>query len=212
MDHKETDWIENGDMNGDSDMETMEDFPPDMGYRNRKKRREAPLSYLVIGFIAIVCLIAIFAIFFRSCGKKGTEEINSILGRLDQLEEKIPQYAEIGNKIDRLESKVKGLQESMSKSDREGTILKTEFGTLNKQMGILKEEFSSISSKINTQGNVQKKKASQVKGNYHEVQKGETLYGIANKYGMTVEELRSMNNISKGDAIVIYPGQKILVK
>lgn len=42
----------------------------------------------------------------------------------------------------------------------------------------------------------------------HEVQKGETLYGIAKKYNTTIEELVQLNpEVSKG----IQPGQKIIV-
>jgi len=82
---------------------------------------------------------------------------------------------------------------------------------INKQVGTLKEELSSVSSKLIIPETAQKKAASQVKGNYHEVQLGETLYGIAKKYGLSVEELSSMNNFSKGRT-VIYPGQRISVK
>jgi LysM repeat protein len=44
---------------------------------------------------------------------------------------------------------------------------------------------------------------------YHTVQKGETLYGISKKYGMSVEELRKLNNLSKDPSL--RTGQKLLV-
>jgi LysM repeat protein len=44
---------------------------------------------------------------------------------------------------------------------------------------------------------------------YHTVQKGETLYGISKKYGITAEELRKLNNLSAGQPLRI--GQKLLV-
>jgi membrane-bound lytic murein transglycosylase D len=44
---------------------------------------------------------------------------------------------------------------------------------------------------------------------YHTVQKGETLYGISKKYGMSVEELQRLNNLSAGKTL--RTGQKILV-
>jgi LysM repeat protein len=44
---------------------------------------------------------------------------------------------------------------------------------------------------------------------YHTVQRGETLLKIGKKYGITVEELRKLNNLSKDQSIRI--GQKLLV-
>ncbi|MBF0204362.1 MAG: LysM peptidoglycan-binding domain-containing protein [Desulfamplus sp.] len=45
---------------------------------------------------------------------------------------------------------------------------------------------------------------------YHTVAKGDTLYGISNKYNTTVDQLRAMNKMTKDDAIII--GQRIVVK
>ncbi|MDN3639217.1 peptidoglycan DD-metalloendopeptidase family protein [Simiduia curdlanivorans] len=42
---------------------------------------------------------------------------------------------------------------------------------------------------------------------YHLVQKGDTLYSIAWRYGVDYKELSARNGISKG--YIIYPGQKI---
>ena len=44
---------------------------------------------------------------------------------------------------------------------------------------------------------------------YHEVKKGETITGIAKRYGMTVEELRKINNLSPKAALAV--GQKLIV-
>jgi LysM repeat protein len=41
------------------------------------------------------------------------------------------------------------------------------------------------------------------------VRSGETLWGISRRYGLTVEELRNLNNLSPG--VAIYPDQKLLV-
>ena len=45
---------------------------------------------------------------------------------------------------------------------------------------------------------------------YHIVQKGETLYRIANQYGISVEELMNLNNIKNSSQI--QAGQKLIVK
>jgi lipid-binding SYLF domain-containing protein len=50
----------------------------------------------------------------------------------------------------------------------------------------------------------------QGEGLYHVVERGDTLYGISQKYGIPVAELRRLNNIKEGQAI--YPGQKIMLQ
>ena len=44
---------------------------------------------------------------------------------------------------------------------------------------------------------------------YYTVEVGDSLYGIANKYGMTVEELKKLNNLQNN---LLSIGQKLIVK
>lgn len=48
------------------------------------------------------------------------------------------------------------------------------------------------------------------KKRYHEVQKGETLFRIARKYGISVDDLRRTNNLPAGATVV--RGQKLLIE
>jgi LysM repeat protein len=43
----------------------------------------------------------------------------------------------------------------------------------------------------------------------HEVQNGDSLYSIAVAYGLTINQLKTINNLSSND---IYVGQKLLIK
>lgn len=45
--------------------------------------------------------------------------------------------------------------------------------------------------------------------NFHEVQPGETLYGIAKKHGVTVDDLKRWNNLGDG---TLKPGQLLVLK
>lgn len=45
-------------------------------------------------------------------------------------------------------------------------------------------------------------------GTYYEVQKGDTLWSIANKYKVTVSKLKDINNLTNN---LIYVGQKLLI-
>jgi LysM repeat protein len=44
---------------------------------------------------------------------------------------------------------------------------------------------------------------------YHEVRAGETLYSIARRYGLKVDELRQLNKLTPD--VVIHPGDKLVV-
>lgn len=48
-----------------------------------------------------------------------------------------------------------------------------------------------------------------VNDNYYIVKAGDTLYSIANKYGLTVDELKKINNLSTNNLGI---GQKLLIK
>lgn len=53
------------------------------------------------------------------------------------------------------------------------------------------------------------KKAEPAKTAYHRVRKGDTLSSIANRYGVSVTELRDWNKI--GNRKSIQPGQKLRI-
>jgi membrane-bound lytic murein transglycosylase D len=53
------------------------------------------------------------------------------------------------------------------------------------------------------------KPAVSTKKEYHTVQKGETLYRISKKNGISIEELRKLNNLSADQPL--RTGQKLLV-
>ncbi len=53
----------------------------------------------------------------------------------------------------------------------------------------------------------EKKEEKAAKPQIHKVRAGETLYRISRRYGITVEQLRKINNL--GPNAKIYPGQEI---
>ena len=54
-------------------------------------------------------------------------------------------------------------------------------------------------------------KPEMVKLIFHRVEKGETLYRISRKYGISVEELQKMNDMKKDD-LLINVGQELIVR
>ncbi|MCK5186168.1 MAG: LysM peptidoglycan-binding domain-containing protein, partial [Deltaproteobacteria bacterium] len=54
-----------------------------------------------------------------------------------------------------------------------------------------------------------KQALSQEQKQYHNVVRGDTLYNITRKYGLSVEEIRRLNNLNENQPI--QPGQKLMV-
>jgi lipid-binding SYLF domain-containing protein len=76
--------------------------------------------------------------------------------------------------------------------------------------GVSNPEAAKLQTAVaNVRGSVQKAPVAAGKGEYHVVQPGDTLSGIAEKYGISVEALCSLNKITKDQTI--HPGQKILI-
>jgi len=48
-----------------------------------------------------------------------------------------------------------------------------------------------------------------IKSRYHEIQAGDNLYNLSRKYGVKLEDLHRINNITPGT--ILQPGQKILI-
>ncbi|MBK5101177.1 MAG: LysM peptidoglycan-binding domain-containing protein [Desulfobacteraceae bacterium] len=97
-----------------------------------------------------------------------------------------------GQKITRLEGKVKLLEPSIARLEKSERSLKKDLNKLGQQVRRL-----------------QTGAPSQPKGRYHTVRGGETLFGIAQKYGTSISKLRGLNKLTKAQRI--QPGQKLLV-
>lgn len=49
-----------------------------------------------------------------------------------------------------------------------------------------------------------------IKMTYHRVEKGETLYRISRKYGISVKKIQKLNNMK--NSVLIHPGQELIVR
>lgn len=163
---------------------------------------------MIIGAVCILILIAFFTIFFGTRNKVSKNDLNSIKVKLEQMEKRLTLLDGIVKKTAHLEDEIKGLQKSISNLDRSRSSLKGQQDKLAKRIDQLQNMKIPIGAKAEPPPTVQKRQDSQAKMRYHIVRRGETLFQIAKKYGISLNELLRHNNITKSK---IYPGQKILV-
>ncbi len=134
--------------------------------------------------LGIFCLSAIFFC-FAGCGKeKNKEGLDKVNERLKQLE----------SKIDQIEAQSTETNESVT--------------TLGSYVISLEERMDHLTKEIE-KSSIKKQTVSQEEKQYHKVHRGDTLYSISRKYGLSVDEIRRLNNLS--DNKPIQPGQKLIV-
>lgn len=164
---------------------------------------------LILVGIGIIILIVLIAIFFRGGNNPSTEAYTALLARVNTLEKNLTRLEEIENRVVLLEKQDKRLRQSVVETKQSGKSLTRQLDKLTQNMTNLEKRMSSVTAKAPAPGAVQKMPLSQAKGRYHEVSRGDTLYKIAKIYGISLSELRRLNNFTRDQAI--YPGQKVLV-
>ena len=140
--------------------------------------------------------------------------------RQDALKEKL---ASIQTKLDTLEQQSsilsKGMEEINASLEEQRKIVQTYFSKKNgvirdkkvaqpQEVHLLKMNPPSTALK-DTPRYSEKGILLDGKKRFHEVRPGESLYGIGKRYGISVDALLSLNNLSPKQPI--HPGQKILV-
>lgn len=210
------------DRDRDRDAETpeiMEEMSEDlertmrMDRPNRRQRGDQGFDFqnrsLILGGVGLVVLIILLLAIFSGGDKTATKELNALKTRLDVLEKRVTRTEGSEQKVATLETQVKGFQGSLSKSESLTRSLREHVDKLSQKLDELPKKAAPAPAKTETPPTPQKKSAAQPEKLLYEVRQGDTLFSIAKKHGLTVDELRRMNNLSKNDSI--QRGQKMIV-
>jgi LysM repeat protein len=157
----------------------------------------------------ILILSVIIALFLGSGGNVSTEDLAAIDAKIDLLGQRLKLIEGLKNKLAQIEKQGKSLEQSVARTDRSGRSQAKRLDKLTKSIDTLQKKMAASAAKAKVSRTTKKKPTPVVKGRYHQVSAGESLYRIAQKYGITVDELLRLNNLKKNQAI--YPGQKLLV-
>ena len=164
---------------------------------------------LILGGIGVLLLIVLIALFFGGGDTLSKKDLASFKARFDQLEDRITRFEGVELRVASLEKKEQELEQSMAEADRSKRLLTQQYTTLNQRLESLQKAKKVVPAKSKALAVSQKKLTTLGKKRFHEVRSGDTLYRIANKYGISVKELSRLNNI--GQNTIIQPGQKLVV-
>jgi len=158
------------------------------------------------GILVFIILIALLSGGSSDLSKK---DLAGISVRLDLLEKRLTRLEEVELRIATLQKQGTMLEQSMGATDRSIRSLTQRVDSLTQRLEVRVEETTSAVNETEAPADIKRKVVSPDKRRVHEVRRGENLYRISLKYGLTVEELCKLNDIKPNQAV--YPGQKLLV-
>jgi LysM repeat protein len=177
----------------------INDARSDDSTHSPKRRRIGSDNSKSLRILLIILLILIFSggiLYFLS--KRPTDGEGSLLqSKMTALEQKIAG----------LEQQLAELQGKITTSGQDPALLQRVNALAQKVESLEKKKQPTAESKAKP--SPPSKPAVSTEKQYHTVQKGETLSRISKKYGISVEELRKLNNLSANQPL--RTGQKLLV-
>jgi LysM repeat protein len=192
----------------------------DTGYssRNRRTRHRSPfldffyqrrISILVgAGILLLVILIALFS---GTDSEVSKDDLTAIGMRIDLLEKKLIRIEGIESAIPVLEKQETTLRQSLGETDASIKLLLQRIDEMNQRIEALENKPLPSAKKTlehETEG-VAKQAVKSDTERVHVVRSGENLYRISLKYGLTVDELCRLNNISSSQPL--QTGQKLII-
>ena len=174
-----------------------EDYYDDHAGMFRKKY----LTPVTIGSVGIIVIVILLVIFLS--GPKDvvdSRQLQSLETKIQQLEKKLASIGVIDQALDRLGKQEKKLNLIGERFDRFNSTVTTQIDQIIKELGVLHQKSSQTPQPV-------KIDQKETTPNFHLVRPEETLWGISRRYGLTLDQLRSYNNI--GAEATIQPGQRL---
>jgi LysM repeat protein len=164
---------------------------------------------LLFGGAGLLVLIILVVLLFLGGRGAPSEDLSLIQARLTQMEARIKAAIAMGNRLQQFEEKEKEVRQALLKTDLSIRTIKGDLNQLIEAFESLQKKTTPIPKKAEAPKPVKEASIAQAEEGYHLVSRGETLYRISKKYGISVDDLRRLNNMDSN--ALIHPGQKLLV-
>jgi len=166
-------------------------------------------------WVPALVVILIILYLFLPVGKDtaATTRVKEIEARLDLLEKRMLTIEGVGERVTQIEKNIKNDGTVETRLENLQTSIAKRMDQVDKELIQLRKKIDAqASKKPAAQAGVQHQESAVSKTStaYHVVEKGDTLYSIGRRYGISVNRLRQINNL--GSNSVIHVGQKLTVK
>ena len=163
-----------------------------------RKKYLTPVTIGGVGLIIIVILLVIFL-----SGPKdvvGSKQLQSLEVKIQQLEKILASPGLMDQALDRLGKQEQKLNLISEQFDRFNSTVAAQIDQIIKELGALHQKSSQAPQPVKTD-------QKETKPKFHQVRPKETLWGISRQYDLTLDQLRSYNNIGRKETI--QPGQRL---
>lgn len=167
----------------------------------------------IAGAASLIVIVLLFIMFWSGPEDSISKtDLRTLEARIEQLENRRVKTDEIEQNLDRLSKQEKEVGLLINRFNQFESTVSTQIDQIIKELGALHQK--TAKSPLTQQqspkaAETQKADSSKnaITSQIHEVQAGDTLFGISRRYGLTVQQLQKYNNI--GPNAAIYPGQKL---
>jgi len=162
------------------------------------------------GSWTVIIPLVLLVIFLFSIRPGGSDKalITAMDQRLEKLENRIATLEGLSELVTDLDKNRQTTKPLMKRLDRLETSFSKRIGAMEQQLKKLQTRLARTEAK-QAKAPAVKRQTSIQSGKTHVVKKGETLYSISKKYGLSLNQLMTFNKLSK--RTVINPGQQLKI-
>lgn len=143
-------------------------------------------------FCSILVVVFFVGGLFGCSDEKVSKDVGSIKSRLEKIENRLVNIEKSAKRVGLLEAEFQKLQQSMEAWERAITA---------RLAPVSKKKTESRSKAVDIRKDVKRKQ--------YVIEKGDSLFRVAQKHDMTLDQLCKLNKITT--KTVLHPGEKLLV-
>jgi LysM repeat protein len=187
----------------DDFIDSLSSFDEVDPHRSSHRPQRITNTVILLG-AGILFLISLFIFIYSTEKNTYKEEFAAIKARLDQVEKRSLSHQSVEERISHLEKGDERLQATLLQRHN---ALKEQLNDLAKEIDQLEKNTAVVAPDFPL--STIQQTSQDANKRYHVVRSGETLYQIGEIYGISLENLCSLNKLSPTQ--LILPGQKLLV-
>ncbi len=162
------------------------------------------ISFSWFGVCVLIFIILLILVLGGTLGK-----VVGFENRLKKLEERVVRFQDIDYKVTQALEQTQAFEQFKEHFDRLEASMTLRMDHVVKGLNNLQKKMAQVGTKKTEVVKPAKVAKKTTKKRYYTVRRGDTLYEISRRYGLTVKKIRTLNKLS--DKAVIHPGQKLLV-